>query len=216
MLGPLEQLDVLIPEFLRMTGGLDAATFDATTPCEGWVVRDLLEHMNGGARTFAAAFEDRAVHERELGDDPVAVIAEAVAEFDTAVHAPGALDETIQSPFGPMPGDSFARFIALDLLMHTWDLGRATGQVPSVPADVVAGVDGFARQAVTDDLRRPGVFGAEVDAPASGSALDALAARPSVGRSVTRRDGCANYSYSRPRWAPHSCWWAFHSWEGWE
>jgi uncharacterized protein (TIGR03086 family) len=176
MLGPLEQFDALIPAFLRMTSGIDQASLEASTPCEGWVVRDLLGHMNGGARAFAAAFAGGAIHERELGNDPVAVVAEAVAEFDSAVRAPGALDQTIESPFGPLPGEVFARFVAVDLLVHTWDLGRATGQEPDVAATVVESVDGFARASITEEQRRPGVFGAEVAASPAAGRLDALAA----------------------------------------
>jgi uncharacterized protein (TIGR03086 family) len=176
MLGPVEQFDVLIPSFLRVGSAIDHASLEAVTPCDGWVVRDLLEHMNGGARAFAAAFEGRAVVERGLGDDPIAVVGEALAEFDVAIRAPGALEQTVESPFGSMPGEVFARLAALDLLVHTWDLSRATGQDIDVPGAVVESVDGFARQAITDELRRPGVFGREVAASPNGSSMDALAA----------------------------------------
>jgi uncharacterized protein (TIGR03086 family) len=176
MLGPVEQFDVLIPSFKRVGSAVDDETLRAETPCDGWVVRDLLEHMNGGARAFAAAFEQRQVRPRDLGDDPVAVVGEALAEFDTAIRAPGALEQTVESPFGSMPGEVFARLAALDLLVHTWDLGRATGQDVDMPAAVVESVDGFARQAITDEWRRPGVFGREVAASSTGSPLDALAA----------------------------------------
>lgn len=176
VLGPLEQFDVLIPAFERVGSAIDVEALDAATPCDGWVVRDLLEHMNGGARAFAAAFEGRAVRDRDLGDDPVAVVREALGEFDASIRAPGALERMVESPFGPMPGEVFARLAALDLLMHTWDVGRATGQDVDVPETVVESVETFAREAITDELRRPGVFGDEVAASSTTSPLDALAA----------------------------------------
>ena len=176
MLGPLEQFDVLIPAFRRMSAGIDDTVLEAATPCDGWVVRDLLEHVNGGARAFAAAFEGRAVRDRDLGDDPVTVVGEALSDFDAAVRAPGALESLVDSPFGSMPGEVFARLAALDLLMHTWDLGRATGQDVDVSAAVVESVDGFAREAITDEWRHPGAFGGEVAASPAASPLDALAA----------------------------------------
>jgi hypothetical protein len=40
----------------------------------------------------------------------------------------------------------------------------------------VQAADEFARQAITDDLRTPGVFGPEVAAPVGSNRLDALAA----------------------------------------
>jgi uncharacterized protein (TIGR03086 family) len=176
MLGPLEQFDVIIPAFRRVTSAMDAGALDASTPCDGWAVRDLLEHVNGGARAFAAAFAGRPVDERELGDDPVAVVNDALGAFDTAVRAPGALDQVVESPFGALPGDAFARLAALDLLVHTWDLGQATGQGVDVPAELVESVQSFAHGAITEDLRRPGLFGAEVAAAPTADALDALAA----------------------------------------
>jgi uncharacterized protein (TIGR03086 family) len=175
-MGPLEQLEVLIPGFVQLASQDREGFLDLPTPCDGWVVRDLLGHINGGARAFAAAFEEREVRERDLGERPAETVAEALADFDVAVRGPGALERTVVSPFGPMPGEVFARLAALDLLMHTWDLSRATGQEPEVPDGIVKAADEFARQAVTDDLRTPGVFGPEVAAPANSSPLDALAA----------------------------------------
>jgi uncharacterized protein (TIGR03086 family) len=176
VVGPVEQIEVLIPGFVRLMSDDREGFLDLPTPCAGWVVRDLLGHVNGGARVFAAAFEERPVRERELGERPREVIAEALADFDVAVRGPGALERTVMSPFGPMPGEVFARLAAVDLLMHTWDLSRATGQEAAVPDEVVHAADEFARQAITDDLRTPGVFGPEVEAPANSSRLDALAA----------------------------------------
>jgi uncharacterized protein (TIGR03086 family) len=175
MLGPLEQLEVVMPAFVGLVRD-DDDFLDLVTPCEGWVVRDLLGHINGGARAFAAAVEGRDVREKPLGDRPSVAVAEALAEFDKAIRGPGALERTVNSPFGEMPGETFARLAALDLLVHTWDMSRASNQEPGVPEEVVQAVDEFARQAITEDLRTPGVFGPEVDAAANGNRLDALAA----------------------------------------
>jgi uncharacterized protein (TIGR03086 family) len=182
MLSPLEQFDQLIPLFRQTSAACDDAVLGAATPCEGWVVRDLLAHVNGGARAFAAAFEGGEVRARELGDDPVPVVIEALTEFDAAIRVPGALERTLDTPFGTLPGEAFARLAAFDLLMHTWDLAQATGQDLRVPEEVVMSVDQFARGALTDEWRRPGVFGDEVTAAPTASALDRLAAfagRPS-------------------------------------
>lgn len=174
--GPLEQFDVLIPAFMRLARDDREGFLELRTPCEGWVVRDLLAHANGGARMFAAVFEGRAVRERELGDHPADTAGEALAEFDKAIRGPGALEQIVETPFGEMPGEVFARIAALDLLMHTWDISQASGQEPTVPDEIVRAIDEFARQAITDEMRTPGLFGPEVAPPANASRLDALAA----------------------------------------
>ena len=89
--------------------------------------------------------------------------------------APGALDQTITAPFGDVPGETFARFIALDGLVHGWDIATATGK-PYAPADeLVAAVDDFAHQAL-DPLRDGQTFAAAVDAPADATPITRVAA----------------------------------------
>jgi uncharacterized protein (TIGR03086 family) len=88
----------------------------------------------------------------------------------------------VGTPFGEMPGETFARLLVFDLLMHSWDLANATGQQLDVPSDLVAAVDGFARVALTPDLRGPGTFGPEVEPPEGASQLDRLAAFSGRGR----------------------------------
>jgi uncharacterized protein (TIGR03086 family) len=171
--GPLEQFDVLVPLFSTM---LDDVDLDADTPCEGWAVRDLLGHVNGGARMFRAAFTGGPVHERSIDGDAAGVVREALAEFQDAVSVPGALDKQVDSPFGAMPGEQFARLAALDLLVHLWDLSRATKRPAAVPDEIVDEVAGFAHAAVTPELRGPQTFGPAVEAPAGASKLDQLAA----------------------------------------
>jgi uncharacterized protein (TIGR03086 family) len=171
--GPVQQLDVLIPLFGDVAA---AADLDAPTPCEGWAVRDVLAHMNGGARLFTAAFTGEPPTERSIDADPVGTVSEALDGFLDAVQAPGALEKEVQSPFGPMPGEQFARLAALDLLVHLWDVSTAAGRAVAVPDAVVDAADAFARSAITADLRVPGVFGPEVSAPPQASNLETLAA----------------------------------------
>jgi uncharacterized protein (TIGR03086 family) len=112
------------------------------------------------------------------GPDPVmaAKASAAVADIDGAFRTPGALEKTVTTPFGDMPGETFARLLAFDLLMHSWDLATATGRQLDVPAELVAEIDGFARAAVTPDLRGPETFGPEAEASGAASALDRLVA----------------------------------------
>ena len=74
-------------------------------------------------------------------------------ELLSAVQSPGALDRVIPSPFGEVDGDTFARFVAFDGLIHGWDLAQATGQVWAPPIEVIAAVDAFAREAIAPAMR---------------------------------------------------------------
>jgi uncharacterized protein (TIGR03086 family) len=175
----LEQLDVLVPVLGELAAGTEPSQLDAQTPCEAWKVRDLLGHLHGGAATFAAVVRGEEppaeVTTPADGDLPSAA-ASAAEDLRSAFREPGALVRVLPTPFGEMPGEAFARILSFDLLMHLWDLSEATGQELAVPEDVVAEVDGFARAVVQPEMRVPGVFGAEVEAPSEASTLERLVA----------------------------------------
>lgn len=175
----LAQWDVLIPELQRLLDKTSPTQLDDQTPCTEWKVRDLMAHLLGGGTTFAAVVrgdEPPAEPPAPSDDDLMSAVSAAGAELDAAFRGPGALEKTIATPFGDMPGETFARLLSFDVLMHITDLARATGQSVDVPDDVVAEIDGFARAAITPDLRQPGLFGPEVTPPADASPLERLVA----------------------------------------
>jgi uncharacterized protein (TIGR03086 family) len=130
--------------------------------------------MIGGATTFAAAFRGVEPSERDMSD-VLASFGTALTRLSDAMHSPGALDRTIQAPFGEVPGGTFARFVVLDGLVHGWDLATATGQ-PYAPSDaLVAEVDAFARQ-VVEPLRDGDTFGPAAVPPLSATPVQRLAA----------------------------------------
>lgn len=173
---PRAQLRQILPLVSDLVSGLDDAQLSSPTPCAGFSVQGVLEHMIGGARQFSAAFRGAVAAESALPDDLVAAFPAAMDELEAAISSPGALERTIAAPFGEVSGDTFARFVAMDGLVHGWDLATATGRSYEPPADVVAAVDGFARQALTDDLRDGDTFAAAVEPTAAASAMDRLAA----------------------------------------
>ncbi len=173
---PRDQLDAILPLLKDLVAPLDSAQLDATTPCATFTVRGVLEHMIGGATMFSAAFRGTAPSEQADNSDLVAAFPKAMTELQQAVHSPGALDRTIAAPFGDIPGDAFARFVALDGLVHGWDIATALGQLYSPPASVVAAVDAFARQAISSEMRDAGMFAAEVEPAVGASPLVQLVA----------------------------------------
>jgi uncharacterized protein (TIGR03086 family) len=68
--------------------------------------------------------------------------------------------------FGPSTFEgSVDRILAGDVLVHTWDLARATGQDEQLPGDEVArGLDAF--KSMGEAVRTAGVFGPAVEPPA--------------------------------------------------
>jgi uncharacterized protein (TIGR03086 family) len=86
------------------------------------------------------------------------------------------MDRVLKLPFGEIPAPVFLRFLAFDLIVHSWDLATATGQTFAPPDELVAEADAFARQAVAPEMRDGDTFAAEVDPPAGASVLERLVA----------------------------------------
>lgn len=180
---PSTQLGHLAPALGGVVAGVTPDQLNRPTPCADFTVRGVLEHMIGGATMFAAAFRGEVASEPDLSE-PLQGFGPALTDLVAAISAPGALDRMVTAPFGEVPGETFARFVVLDGLVHGWDMAMATGQPYDPPAELVAAVDAFARQAL-DPLRDGTTFADAVEPAAGATPIERLAAytgrRPMTG-----------------------------------
>ncbi len=177
-MNPLDQFDQLGPALGAVMATITPDQLSRTTPCHQLSVGGIVEHMLAGATGFAAAFRGVEASEAAVPpteDELLALIGPALGELGAAMHSPGALERTIVAPFGVVPGDTFARFVVLDGLVHGWDLSVATGQPYDPPADVIAAVRDFAQEALAG-LRDGDTFAAAVEPPAGATPIERLAA----------------------------------------
>lgn len=171
---PRDQLEQLMPLLGALVSTLTPGELTAATPCAEFTVQGVLEHMVAGGAAFAAAYRGDEPHEFDT-TDLLPAWEQAMTELADAIMAAGALDRTIAAPFGNVPGSDFARFVALDGLVHGWDIATATGKPYAPPDELVAAVDRFARQTL-DPLRDGQTFAAAVAAPADAPPIVRLAA----------------------------------------
>jgi uncharacterized protein (TIGR03086 family) len=167
----LELHAVAMDEFGLRVGMIREDQWDAPTPCEGWTVRDLVDHLVveqlwvpallGGATV--AEVGDRFDGDR-LGPDPVGRWHRAAAEAQTAFAAPGALDRDVHLSYGTVPCRRYCREMAADLAVHAWDLARALGVDERIdPVLMAAAYDHLAPMA--GELTGTGLFAAPVPVP---------------------------------------------------
>ena len=179
-MGPIEQLSYILPTCSSVVDRIQVMQMDDPTPCEKFTVRQIREHMMVPAATFTYMFRGMEAPELTLPDFagrvPAAEFREVMSDLLEAVTSPGALDRTIESPFGTMDGDTFARLVAFDGLVHSWDLATATGQHLALPPAVVDAVSSFARGALTDDMRDGDTFKQPTNVDAAVGAIEQLAA----------------------------------------
>ena len=74
-----------------------------------------------------------------------------------------------------LPASLAVEIIPMELLVHGWDMARATGSEIEVPAEVASHLLGCARSLVTPD-KRGRSFAAEVPAGPSATAVERLIA----------------------------------------
>lgn len=153
----------------KADGAQDA--LGAGTPCDGWDVRTLMNHMLQTQRYFvgAARGEDVSPPGGEppalLSSDPVADFRHARDETLAVFGADGVVDKT-----GPALGIAFS-----DQLLHGWDLAKATGQDTIMPNGLAEAAYEVVHGAFTED-QRAGVFGPEIRVPDDAPAQEKLLA----------------------------------------
>ena len=159
--------------------GTPASQMGAPTPCTEWDVRALLNHIIGTLWLADGLFADHeprylmvpgGLPSADLaGDDPAAAYSEASSAALAAAGAGDALTRVHVTPLGEMPGPALAGFTTLDILMHGWDLAKATGQPADLDGRLAAHVLGFAEQALATPESRASRIGPPVavggDAP---------------------------------------------------
>lgn len=163
---------------LRLVEGVADHQWTQPTPCSEWDVRALVNHMAGTSKVLAASARREAPasapDDDNLGDDPVASFAAAVAGAETAWRTPGALDGEVSVPFD-MPAVAALGVNILDVGTHCWDLATATGQSHGLSANAIATIDAFNRQLVSDEVRSGGGFGDALEPASSDDLTEMLA-----------------------------------------
>lgn len=152
----------------------------ARTPCDGWDVRELVNHVVAGNLWVPPLVQGMTIAEvgdrydgDVLGDDPLGAYGASAGPAADAFCVPGALDAACAVSYGPVPGAIYCGHRFIDVLIHGWDLAVATGQDRALPADLVdACLDVVLPQA--ELLEGSGAFAARVDLPEDAPAQDRL------------------------------------------
>jgi uncharacterized protein (TIGR03086 family) len=164
---------------------IPAGQLGVPTPCADWDVRALLSHVIGTLWLAEGLLADQAPRSPMApgglpaadlaGDDPAAAYTEASAAALAAAATGNAITRVHLTPLGEMPGPALAGFTTLDILVHGWDLAKATGQPADLDGRLAAHVLAFAEQALTPQTRAPRI-GPALPVAADAPVTDRLAA----------------------------------------
>ena len=174
---------------VRATAAVVAAVPDASldrrTPCPEWTVADLLDHIGGLAVAFTMSARKQSL---DMDGGPVVDgsrlepgwrdrIVAALHELGEAwATTPGAHEGRTEA--GPIEmGAGEAALVGLnEVVVHGWDLARATRQCYAPDPDAVAACHGFVSSFAPAEATVDGLFGPRVPVPSSAPDLDQLVA----------------------------------------
>jgi len=162
----------LEPAARRMASLVEAVPDDALdrpTPCERYSVGDLLDHIGGFALAFEAAAVKRPLEggpsgdAANLGDAWRTRIPRDVRALAEAWRDPAAWGGMTAAGGVDLPAE-VAGVVALDeLVIHGWDLAKATGKAAGYEGDELEAVHGMVKQFSSSGIE--GLFGAPVAVP---------------------------------------------------
>ncbi|MGW6444328.1 TIGR03086 family metal-binding protein [Lentzea sp. NPDC055074] len=149
----------------------------APTPCPDYTVGDLLDHVNGLALAFTMAARKTPLEGTGAGDaarlpiDFRESVPGRLAELATAWQSPQAWEGMTRAGGVDLPGEVAAAVALDEVVLHGWDLAKATGQPFEVDEGLLQVVHGFVSSIGPDD-RDGSLFGAEVEVDATAPLLD--------------------------------------------
>lgn len=127
-------------EVTRLLRAIPEDRWTAPTPCRGWDVRALVNHVAAQhlwVCQAVAGYTFQAIGHRFAGDvlgrNPVGVWAMAADTAVRALHQPGAPDRLVHLPYGLRDVGGYARELTAETVVHCWDLARALGESGRMP-----------------------------------------------------------------------------------
>ena len=169
----LETADTPAEQFRRVAGifadrvrAVPAEAWSRPSPCDGWTARDVVGHMVEWMPGFLASIGIELAPGPAVTDDPAAAWDHVAHEVQAVLDDPARAEREFTHEH--LGTDTVEHAIAMimvgDVVIHTWDLSRATGLDETLPEDHVHNMlEGM--RAMDDALRVGGQFGPKVTVP---------------------------------------------------
>ncbi len=155
-----------------VVGSVGPADLSLPTPCPGWDVGVVRDHLVGALEMFASATAGPGT--RSAGERPSERLeAAGCAVLRGWAALPTAA--TVDLPFGTFPVALGMTINVVEAFVHTCDLAVALGRTDLISRPLCADVRRRACAAGFDAFRLPGMFGTEVPSPSTDE-LDRLLA----------------------------------------
>lgn len=177
------QYDMTVPDLepaahriAALLGGLPDSALDAPTPCAESSVATLLDHLMGLSEGLAASARKEPTGAPQASADHLdpdwrAILPGRLGALAAAWREPGAGEGMTSAGGLTMPAADVAAVTLDELVLHGWDLARATGQPYDPDPRDVAVILPFL-EAFGSEQGVPGLFGPAVPVPGDAPAFD--------------------------------------------
>ncbi len=146
---------------------------EAPTPCAGWRLRDLLDHMADSLDAFTEASGGLLpIRATCVRGTHVEVLREKACALLGAWTSPAAGTVLLEGGRGQLDARVLLRAGALEIALHGWDVAQATGHGVPLPEELARALTPVAHGLVSDEDR--GVRFAPPLPPAPNDASDSL------------------------------------------
>jgi uncharacterized protein (TIGR03086 family) len=163
--------------FTQRVRAVPADGWEAPAPCEGWVARDVVRHLTEWVPGFLSSYWDLTLPPSpSVDDDPVGAWLALDGALRSTLDDPALAASERDSPIGRSSLEAtLDQIVTGDVLIHTWDLARATGLDERLDPDEVRGLlDGI--EPMDEALRSSGHYGPKVAVPDDAGEQDRLLA----------------------------------------
>jgi len=143
-----------------------ADRWDAPSPCEGWTARDVVDHLVTWIPEFFGAQGIGFPERPSVADDPAGAWESVRGTIRAALTDPAVASRQVATPISTQSlAETVDMIVTGDVLTHTWDLARATGQDEALDPDQVQRMLATVGSMPEEALRADGMFGPRVDVP---------------------------------------------------
>ncbi len=129
------------------------------SPCEEWNAKDVVGHIVDMHAVMLRPFGRELSPAPSFDEDPLAAFKAARADVEAILSDPALAATESETPMGKVTAEQHIdQVVSLDMVVHGWDLARATGQDDTIDPTEVAGMWPGA-QSIPEEMRIPGAFG---------------------------------------------------------
>ena len=153
-------------DFTKRVESVPDGGWDQPAPCEGWVARDVVRHLvEWGPPMLFDRWDIDRPEVPSVDENPAGAWRAIDGAIQRALDDPAVATTERETQMGNNTFEKVADMIwTNDVLVHTWDLARATGQDDTLDVDTVSRMYA-GMEPMEEAIRNSGHFGARVEIP---------------------------------------------------